>query len=103
LGLSAPTVDDCDELGITNATFWKAQVNDLGNIGYAIAAGTNVSTIIGRLGQPITNCVDNEIIFAGGFMLLIFHSVAIFDVQRMLLTRVKAKTYGERFVEMGIK
>jgi hypothetical protein len=101
LGLSAPIVDDCDELGIANTTYWSGV--DLGNIGYAIASGTNVSTIIGRLGQPITNCVDNQIIFAGAFMLLVFHTVAIFDVQRMLLGRVKAKTYGERFVEMGIK
>ena len=103
LGLSAPMVDDCNNLGIADAAFWANATTNLGSIGYAIAAGSNVSTLIGRLGQPITDCVDNQIIFAGAFMLIVFQIVAVFDVQRMLLVRVKSKTYGERFVEMGIK
>jgi hypothetical protein len=36
-------------------------------------------------------------------ILLLFQLVAIFDVQRLLLQRVRSKTYGERFYEMGIR
>eukprot|EP00658_Telonema_sp_P-2_P053170 TRINITY_DN41613_c0_g1_i1.p1 TRINITY_DN41613_c0_g1~~TRINITY_DN41613_c0_g1_i1.p1 ORF type:complete len:115 (+),score=26.06 TRINITY_DN41613_c0_g1_i1:84-428(+) len=65
---------------------------------------TSITTsLIGSLGQSLGNCVDSEIIFAGAFMLIIFHIISLFDTQRMLVSRIKSKTYGERFVEMGIR
>jgi hypothetical protein len=109
LGLVAPTVDDCDEKGLLynvstlfNTTTGTAQD--------AVDAVTNrnqttsiTTSLIGSLGQSLGNCVDSEIIFAGSFMLIIFHIISLFDTQRMLVSRIKSKTYGERFVEMGIR
>lgn len=47
-------------------------------------------------------CTGNGVIFAGAFLNVILYIIALFDVQAVLLSRVKSKTYGERFVEMGI-
>lgn len=59
---------------------------------------TNVTTDI----RSQTACSGNGVLFAGAFLNVLFYMVAIFDVQAVLLSRVKSKTYGERFVEMGI-
>lgn len=103
-GLVAPTVDDCDEKGLLlgqellNQTF-----RDVQDAQSSFTWNNVTNSIHGRLGQSLGNCVDSEIIFAGTFMQVIFHIVSAFDVQRMLAARIKSKTYGERFVEMGIR
>ena len=102
LGLVAPTVDDCDELGVFINGFVNRTYTDASNIGNSLRGG-NVTEIRGSLGQSLGNCVDSELIFAGAFLLLVFQMVTLFDLQRTLIGRVKSKTYGERFVEMGIK
>lgn len=99
LGITAPVVDDCDEMSATQLLNSTRAGLHFGNL-------TSVQTIAvntGSLGQSLGNCVDNQVIFAGAFMLATFQILALFDVQRMLLERVRTKTYGERFVEMGIR
>lgn len=96
LGLSAPTVTDCN----ADVSYLNLSWEDWTNIGH-VAQG-NDSTIIGSMGQKVTQCGANGALFAGAFMTLILYIIALFDVQTVLLTRVKSKTYGERFVEMGI-
>ena len=104
LGLTAPTVDDCDELGFFNATqLINATAHSLGDVGYVILNGGNGTQAIGQLGQAVDHCVDYGLTFASAFILIFFYVIALFDTQRLLLTRVRSKTYGERFVEMGIK
>lgn len=104
MGLVAPTVDDCENkgllmgaTGLVNQTIWDA-VN-----AKEVVIQMNVTEIKGQLGQSLGNCIDSEIIFAGTLMLVLFHIVAIFDTQRMLAARIRTKTYGERFVEMGFR
>lgn len=104
LGLTAPTVDDCDELGLFNATrLLNETAYTLGDVGYVILQGGNGTAAIGQLGQPVNHCVDYGLTFASAFILILLDVVALFDTQRLLLTRVRSKTYGERFVEMGIR
>lgn len=104
LGLVAPTVDDCDEEGLLyNVSALINTTKDTASgVVHGITSG-NTTSWVGSLGQSLGNCVDSEIIFAGAFMLIIFHIMSLFDTQRMLVTRIKSKTYGERFVEMGIR
>lgn len=94
MGVTGPTVDDCnDDLGET-----------AGHIGDALSNIANATTTRrGSLGQSLGDCIDETIIFAASVCVIFFHIIAIFDVQRLLLVRVRAKTYGERFVEMGIR
>lgn len=82
LGLAAYSVTECnanheyDNTGLSNIT----------------GGGINIQSA----------CAGNGVLFAGAFLNILFYLVAIFDVQAVLLSRVKSKTYGERFVEMGI-
>eukprot|EP00331_Platyophrya_macrostoma_P000069 CAMPEP_0176405616 /NCGR_PEP_ID=MMETSP0127-20121128/431_1 /TAXON_ID=938130 /ORGANISM="Platyophrya macrostoma, Strain WH" /LENGTH=160 /DNA_ID=CAMNT_0017784683 /DNA_START=159 /DNA_END=641 /DNA_ORIENTATION=+ len=104
MGLTAPTVDDCDSLGLLNITAILAeQANSLGTVGYVILKGGNGTVAVGRLGQVLGGCTQSVITFVTALLIIILEVIALFDTQRMLLTRVRSKTYGERFVEMGIK
>lgn len=105
MGLTAPTVDDCDDLGaFSNATAVLAnQTSSIGEITWIILHGGNASTAVGRLGQSLGDCTSFAVTFACALIVIILQLVALFDTQRMLLTRVRSKTYGERFVEMGIR
>jgi hypothetical protein len=105
MGLTAPTVDDCDEMGFfKNATEVLAnQTSTIGSISWAIIHGGNATVAIGRLGQTLGDCTTFALTFVTALIIIILQLVALFDTQRMLLTRVRSKTYGERFVEMGIK
>ena len=110
LGLVAPTVDDCDEKGLLYnvTTLFNTTAGSAHDAVDAVTGRNQTTTsittsLIGSLGQSLGNCVDSEIIFAGAFMLIIFHIISLFDTQRMLISRIKSKTYGERFVEMGIR
>jgi hypothetical protein len=93
MGVTAPTVDDCsgDILSTT-----RGAITDIAN-------KTQNGDPKGDLGQSLGDCTDETIIFSASLVLVLTQTVAIFDVQRLLLDRVRAKTYGERFVEMGIK
>ncbi|CUE72167.1 transmembrane protein, putative [Bodo saltans] len=105
MGLTAPTVDDCDDLGaFSNATAILAnQTSSIGDITWVILHGGNATAAVGRLGQSLGDCTTFALTFATALLIIILQLVALFDTQRMLLTRVRSKTYGERFVEMGIK
>ena len=99
LGLAAPTVDDCDETNRQN--FFNGTIQTVGQISHEVITSPGVTT--GSLGQSLGNCRDMQLIFAGCFMFLFFQSIALFDIQRIILKRVRSKTYGDRFVEMGIR
>lgn len=105
MGLSAPTVNDCRISGHGHHNFtWSNVSADMGEIQWVKqnhSSRTEVVTI-GSLGQEVSHCGDHVAIFVATFLLLILYIIGIFDVQKVLLTRVKSKTYGERFVEMGI-
>jgi hypothetical protein len=97
-GLAAPVVQDCNREG--NIHFDKNWTGP-GSIGTIL--GKDNSTIkIGSLGEPIAQCNGNALLFAAAFLNTILYIIALFDIQTVLLARVKSKTYGERFVEMGI-
>ncbi|KAH9598476.1 hypothetical protein LSM04_009727 [Trypanosoma melophagium] len=102
LGLAAPIVDDCNALGLINYSAIVEKWNDLGSVGVIFNNHTNKTEAIGKLGENVRYCVEEELTFASALLLLILYIFALFDVQKVLLTRVKSKTYGERFVEMGI-
>ncbi|RNF03290.1 hypothetical protein TraAM80_05853 [Trypanosoma rangeli] len=102
LGLAGPVISDCNELGIINYSEIVAKWKHMGTMGVIFDNATNTKVVIGRLGEPVRNCVPQELTFASALMMLILQVIALFDVQKVLLTRVKSKTYGERFVEMGI-
>ena len=98
MGVTGPTVDECDELPTNSLNFLGEQLQS--------ASRNNTQTAslrIGALGQSLGACEDQAIIFSGCTILLLFQMIAIFDVQRLLLQRVRSKTYGERFYEMGIR
>lgn len=104
LGLTAPTVDDCDEYGLLNVTrIIGDQANSVGDIGFVILKGGNATVAVGRLGQVLGDCTETVVTFTTALFIIVLDIIALFDTQRMLLTRVRSKTYGERFVEMGIK
>jgi hypothetical protein len=90
MGLAAPTVDDC---------------NGNGRVDFLNGTITNVNGIAntGTLGQSLGDCLDMQLIFAGSFLLLIFQTIGVFDIQRLILQRTRSKTYADRFVEMGIR
>lgn len=97
-GLSAPVVQDCNNNG--NIHFDKNWTG-IGGIGVILGDDSKNYTI-GSLGEPVAQCSGNALLFAAAFLNMILYIVALFDVQTVLLARVKSKTYGERFVEMGI-
>ncbi|EPY42729.1 hypothetical protein AGDE_01194 [Angomonas deanei] len=101
LGIAAPTVSDCNaDFSFKNITDWANQhMGDATTI-FDNSTGRNVT--YGTMGQEIVNCSMDELLFAAAFINLILYVIAVFDVQNVLLSRVKSKTYGERFVEMGI-
>ncbi|EPY36950.1 hypothetical protein STCU_00325 [Strigomonas culicis] len=96
IGLVGPTVTDCGTFSHNFTKNWT-----MGSIG-EIIADDNTTAKVGSLGQTVANCSLNELTFAAGFINIVMYIIAIFDVQNVLLSRVKSKTYGERFVEMGI-
>lgn len=97
-GLSAPTVQDCNTAGALHVnTTWGG----MGSIGSWLG-DNDVNVTIGTLGQPLGQCSGNALLFAAAFLNMILYVIALFDIQTVLLARVKSKTYGERFVEMGI-
>ncbi|KPA76028.1 hypothetical protein ABB37_08170 [Leptomonas pyrrhocoris] len=97
-GLAAPVVQDCQRNGNLHInTTWGG----IGSIG-TVLGEDNVTITIGSLGEPIAQCNGNAILFAAAFLNMILYVIALFDIQTVLLARVKSKTYGERFVEMGI-
>lgn len=112
MGVTGPTVDDCNsDVDTTARNLGRGAGTVVGSIPLngASAAPTETSQApqpngpaLGNLGQRLDDCGDQTIIFAGAVMLEFFFFLAMFDVQRLLLLRVKAKTYGERIVEMGI-
>ncbi|RNF18201.1 uncharacterized protein Tco025E_04586 [Trypanosoma conorhini] len=102
LGLSAPVMSDCNELGLLNYSEIVGKWKKMGTMGVIFNNATNSKEVIGKLGEPVRNCVPQELTFASALLMLILQVIALFDVQKVLLTRVKSKTYGERFVEMGI-
>eukprot|EP00744_Colponema_vietnamica_P009217 GILI01013130.1.p1 GENE.GILI01013130.1~~GILI01013130.1.p1 ORF type:complete len:206 (-),score=11.64 GILI01013130.1:105-722(-) len=104
LGLVAPTVDDCDDAGLLMGTtsLVNRTIIDAETAKESVIQ-MNITEIRGQLGQSLGNCVDSEIIFAGCFMLSVFHIIAVFDTQRMLAARIRSKSYSERFAEMGFR
>ena len=118
IGLAAPNVLDCGG----NFTYLA---NSFGDVAGGVANDlTNISlnrTLIhngdnnngnnnnnngqprGEYDQSLLGCYDQAIILGGAIVVGFFQLCAVFDVQRVLLRRVRAKTYGERFTEMGIK
>lgn len=97
-GLVAIDVNDCR---ISGSLSVNASWSGFGDVG-SILGDNDANVTIGSLGQPVSNCGTNALLFAAAFLNLILYIVALFDVQTVLLARVKSKTYGERFVEMGI-
>ncbi|KAK7194611.1 hypothetical protein NESM_000379600 [Novymonas esmeraldas] len=98
MGLSAPVVADCNA---ANSFDFSGNYTGIGSIG-SMLNDKNQSVTIGRLGEPVAQCNANAVLFAAAFLNMIIYTIAVFDVQTVLLARVKSKTYGERFVEMGI-
>ncbi|AIN96154.1 hypothetical protein LPMP_100840 [Leishmania panamensis] len=98
MGLAAPVVADCGVAGSLNFT---GNYTGIGSIG-SILNDENQNVTIGRLGQPVAQCKGNALLFAASFLNMFLYVIALFDVQTVLLARVRSKTYGERFVEMGI-
>jgi hypothetical protein len=112
IGIAVPTVADCGgNFSVINVAQTVGEV--AGGVAGGIANGiSNIShnrTINGfthprgSYSQSLVGCHDQSIVLGGALVTAIFELVAIFDVQRVLLRRVRAKTYGERFTEMGIK
>lgn len=103
LGLAGPTVNDCQRLGEFNIENVTETVGKIGDVIWVKSNSTDSGAIgIGSLGQELSYCGNHLTIFVSSFFLLILFFIGILDVQRVLLIRVKSKTYGERFVEMGI-
>lgn len=109
MGVSALTVNDCRLEGNFNLTeIATSEMEDLGHFERVNVTdgkgkgGHNKTVIIGTYGEPVSFCADNVGVFVCSFLLLILYVIGLFDVQNVLLNRVKSKTYGERFVEMGI-
>lgn len=109
MGTSALTVNDCRIENHLN--FSSLIASDVGQLGHIDRVNTtshghnqthNHTVVIGTYGEPVTHCPDNVGIFVCSFFLLILYFIGLFDVQNVLFSRVKSKTYGERFVEMGI-
>lgn len=109
MGVSALTVNDCrleDSFNFTEIVTLDAE--KLGKFERVNASngehnGThNKTEVIGTYGEPVSFCPENVGVFVCSFLLLILYVIGLFDVQSVLLSRVKSKTYGERFVEMGI-
>ncbi len=115
IGLTAPNVLDCGgnfsyltnsfgevaggvANGITNITLNRT-------LSGAVNAGGGVinGPPRGEYDQSLLGCYDQAIILGGAIVVGFFQLCAVFDVQRVLLRRIRAKTYGERFSEMGIK
>jgi len=111
LGLTGPTVFECagnwsglaNQFGaiqsevisnVVNGSFYKNQT---------ISGDSTISIRVGDYNAVAIGCLDTMIIFSGALIAAVFGLIAVFDVQRILLKRVRAKTYGERFSEMGIK
>jgi hypothetical protein len=93
MGVTGPTVDDCND-GIQEA---EHNVEDS-------FRDLNLTTVRkGALGQSLGTCRDDTVIFAASILLNFFQIVALFDVQRLLLSRIRNKSVGERFVEMGLR
>ncbi|KPI84542.1 hypothetical protein ABL78_6404 [Leptomonas seymouri] len=97
-GLSAPVVQDCNINGNLHINTNWSGIGSIGNV----LGEDNVNITVGSLGQPVAQCNGNALLFAAAFLNMILYIIALFDVQTVLLARVKSKTYGERFVEMGI-
>ncbi|KAG5510739.1 hypothetical protein GH5_06963 [Leishmania sp. Ghana 2012 LV757] len=98
MGLAAPVVADCSA---ANSLHFTGNYTGIGSIG-SILDDDNKNITIGRLGEPVAQCKSNALLFAAAFINMFLYVIALFDVQTVLLARVKSKTYGERFVEMGI-
>lgn len=98
IGLSAPVVTDCNRFGMLKNLKSISNITDFGHMTNV----TDQNVIIGSLGERVHICIENALMFATGFINVVLYVVGIFDVQSVLLSRVKSKTYGERFVEMGI-
>ncbi|EAN80763.1 hypothetical protein C3747_66g71 [Trypanosoma cruzi] len=102
MGLAGPVVSDCNLLGLINYSDIVAKWRNMGTVGVIFNNETKTKEVIGKLGEPVQHCVEQELTFATALIMLILQVFALFDVQKVLLTRVRSKTYGERFVEMGI-
>lgn len=109
MGVSGITVNDCRIESSINFTMKIVdEIDEMGNInGWNITIDTNEdkhnhTKVIGTYGETVNHCSDNVGIFVCSFFLLILYVIGLFDVQNVLMSRVKSKTYGERFVEMGI-
>lgn len=103
LGFAGPTVTDCHrrgELSVYHLTDSSHYYNDLHDLLTNNVSYENVT--LGYLGQRVEYCSTHGVVFVAALLLMILYFIAIFDVQKVLLTRVRSKTYGERFVEMGI-
>ncbi|KAG5510324.1 hypothetical protein JKF63_07652 [Porcisia hertigi] len=98
MGLAAPVVADCNAAHRLDII---GNYTGIGSIGKILDEDEGNVTI-GRLGEPVAQCRGNALLFAAAFINMFIYVIALFDVQTVLLARVKSKTYGERFVEMGI-
>ena len=114
IGLAAPNVLDCGgNFSYLAGSFTDVAggvANDLANISLnrtvintPAPPSTSDSEARGEYDQSLVGCYDQAIILGGAIVVGFFQLCAVFDVQRVLLRRVRAKTYGERFTEMGIK
>ncbi|CCW71371.1 unnamed protein product [Phytomonas sp. Hart1] len=90
LGLTVPTVSDC-----SNGNFQQMSVKSKGG-------SKDMNVVFGSIGQEIRTCSGNKMLLVGALITILMMIAAIFQVQMILLNRVRSKTYGERFVEMGI-
>jgi hypothetical protein len=118
IGLASPNVVDCGgnfsylaqgfkdvtnnvANGVTNITLNRTNVQNLpGAVGGVLINGGPPR---GEYDQSLLGCYEQAIVLGGAIVVGFFQLAAVFDVQRVLLRRIRAKTYGERFTEMGIK
>lgn len=108
IGVAAPNVVDCgSNFTVVSDTFGETAGNAVNGAVKTITNKTLNTTVLiwhgrGSYDQSLVGCHDQAIVLGGAIVVGFFQLVAIFDVQRVLLRRVRSKTYGEIFVEMGI-
>ncbi|KEG05312.1 hypothetical protein DQ04_23701000, partial [Trypanosoma grayi] len=86
LGLAAPVVSDCNAMGLINYSDVVEKWNDMGTVGVIFNNETNRTEAIGKLGERVGNCVEQELTFVSALLMMILQLFALFDVQNVLLT-----------------
>lgn len=103
VGIAAPSVIDCDNNFTLIDSFGEVTGNVINGFSNVTLNRTFIKYPVNSYEGSLLGCHDQSIVLGGAIVVGFFQLVAIFDVQRVLLRRVRAKTYGDRFSEMGIK